>query len=235
MASNYVDYDYWVYGYGDSDLVSPDLYVTAGYWDAGYAENEDTGATASITAVATVTAKALDFTFGAASITANATVTALAVPDLYVVKGYWVAGYCENEDTESSASIECTATVTANGANVYLASGSITANAQLELNVVNFVLGTAAIESDATVSGNAIAIYSSNADINGIADVNAIGTMTYDVPMAFRLDATVDIIGNVIGYEWHSVEPETNVWSDVPYDVNIWQTVTPKTNVWSNQ
>jgi hypothetical protein len=54
MANNYVDYDYWIQGYGEDDLSQPDLYVVAGYWDSGYAENEGIGA--SITGTATVIA-----------------------------------------------------------------------------------------------------------------------------------------------------------------------------------
>ena len=45
--TNYVDFDYWVQGYGEDDLSSPDLYVVAGYWDSGYCENE--GISASVT------------------------------------------------------------------------------------------------------------------------------------------------------------------------------------------
>jgi hypothetical protein len=54
MANNYVDFDYWIQGYGEDDLSSPDLYVVAGYWDSGYCENE--GISASITGTATVIA-----------------------------------------------------------------------------------------------------------------------------------------------------------------------------------
>ena len=87
--ANYVDYDYWVYGYGDGDLTQPDRYVVAGYWVDGYAEYETV-------------------------------------------------------DT-SSAAINATATVTANGTKVYVASGSITANAQFELNTIRIRTANAAL------------------------------------------------------------------------------------------
>ena len=40
--ANYVDYGYWVQGYGDGDLSQPDRYVVVGYWTDGYAEYETT-------------------------------------------------------------------------------------------------------------------------------------------------------------------------------------------------
>lgn len=253
MATNYVDYDYWTYGYGDGDLTVAEPYVLSGYWDAGYAVNEDL-TVATITGTATVTAKAVNFVLGTASITGSATVTALCVPDLYVTKGYWIAGYCENEPLEPSASITATATVTGNAQRLRQAVGSITANAQMQAAAVNFVIGKASIDGTAAASAAARMVYSGNASVNGTGSLHAIGTITYNVPMAFTGMATVDATGNVIGYEWNDLTPETNSWSEsgggyVDYDywmygytdgdllgpAEVWQTVTPKTNAWLRQ
>jgi hypothetical protein len=211
--ANYVDFDYWVQGYGEGDLSQPDLYVTAGYWDAGYCENEDTGGVASITATATVTAKAVDFTFGTASITGNATVTALCVPDLYVVKGYWVGGYCENEDTEPSASIVCTATVTAVGTKTFNGSASITGNAQVSITVANVQVGVASITSVTTVTANANYTVLGYGNITGNALVNVIGTGVFAKSASITANADVGVIGDVIGYQWTVVTPESTNWA----------------------
>jgi len=213
MATNYVDFDYWVQGYGEGDLSQPDLYVTAGYWDAGYCENEDTGGVASITATATVTAKAVDFTFGTASITGNATVTALCVPDLYVVSGYWVGGYCENEDTEPSASIVGTATVTAIGTQTFTDSASITGNAQVSITVANVQVGVAAIDCVTTVTANGISVLTANGSITGNAEVTALGTGIFVRTAAITGSADVGVIGDVIGYQWTVVTPESTNWA----------------------
>lgn len=282
MATNYVDYDYWVYGYGDGDLTAPELYVTAGYWDAGYCENEDLGSSASITATATVTAigpvelyvqqgywvagycqnedisesasitgtatvtaRAADFVLGSASITGNATVTALCVPDLYVVKGYWVAGYCENEPIEPSASITATATVVANGSKIFTGIASITGNAQLELTVVNVLVGTAAITGNAAVSAIGNYTVGGSASVTGNAAVNVIGTGVFDVPMSFSGNATVGVIGDIIGYEWSNVTARSSTWTDTGagyVDYGYWDygytnadLIAPISNVWQQK
>ena len=57
--ANYVDYDYWVQGYGEGDLSQPERYVVQGYWTDGYAEYETASdIIASIDGTATVTAVA---------------------------------------------------------------------------------------------------------------------------------------------------------------------------------
>jgi len=78
--ANYVDYDYWVQGYGEGDLSQPDRYVVAGYWVDGYAEYE--GDSASFSGIATFTAAALADKFATASITGNATFTAVPVDQI---------------------------------------------------------------------------------------------------------------------------------------------------------
>ena len=211
--ANYVDFDYWVQGYGEGDLSQPDLYVTAGYWDAGYCENEDTGSIASITATATVTAKALDFVLGTASITGNATVTALCVPDLYVVSGYWVGGYCENEDTEPSASIVGTVTVTAIGTQTFTSAASITGNAQVSASVVNVQVGVAEITSVTTVSANANYTVLGYGNITGNVLVNTIGTGIFAKSASITANADVGAIGDLVGYEWTVVNPESTIWA----------------------
>jgi hypothetical protein len=52
-VANYVDYDYWLQGYGEGDLSQPDRYVVIGYWDNGYAEYESIPieASAAVTAI----------------------------------------------------------------------------------------------------------------------------------------------------------------------------------------
>ena len=55
--SNYVDFNYWVFGYGQDDLIKPEKYVVQGYWEDGYCENEVVLASASISGSAIVTAQ----------------------------------------------------------------------------------------------------------------------------------------------------------------------------------
>ena len=132
MATNYVDYDYWTYGYGDGDLSSPDVYVLAGYWDSGDAENE--GISATITGNATVSARGSTTYSGIASITGTATVTASGI-DLDAVR----------------ASITGNATVTANGIFVAVGKGSITGNGTVTANGIYIVGGRAVIAGNGTV------------------------------------------------------------------------------------
>ena len=241
MATNYVDYDYWVYGYGDGDLTAPELYVTAGYWDAGYCENEG-GASAAITGTATVTAKAVNFVLGTASITGNATVTALCVPDLYVVKGYWVAGYCENEPLEPSASVNGTATVTAAGTKTFTGVASITGNAQVGITVANVKVGTGSITGNANVTAKGNFTVGAKASVTGNATVNAIGTGIFNVPMSFSGNATVVAVGDIIGYEWSNVTARSSTWTDTGagyVDYGYWEygytnadLAAPIANVW---
>ena len=241
MATNYVDYDYWVYGYGDDDLTAPELYVTAGYWDAGYAENEG-GASAAITGTATVTAKAVDYYLGTASITGNATVTAVAVIDLYVKSGYWVAGYCENEPLEPSASVNGYATVTALGTKTFTGIASVTGNAQVGITVANVKVGTGSITGNANVTAKGSYTVGAKASVTGNATVNAIGTGVFDVPMSFSGNATVVAIGDIIGYEWSNVTARSSTWTDTGagyVDYGYWEygytnadLAAPIANVW---
>jgi hypothetical protein len=211
--ANYVDFDYWVQGYGEGDLSQPDLYVVAGYWDAGYCENEDTGGVASITATATVTAKAVDFILGTASITGNATVTALCVPDLYVVSGYWVGGYCENEDTEPSASIVATATVTAVGTEVFDASASIEGTATVTIDATLIEGIKANITGLVSVSANGSFVALGAASVIGNATVVATVNSVFSVSSSITANADVGVIGEIIGYEWTTVTPQSTTWA----------------------
>lgn len=211
--ANYVDFDYWVQGYGEGDLSQPDLYVVASYWDAGYCENEDTGGVASITATATVTAKAADFVLGTASITGNAIVTALCVPDLYVVSGYWVGGYCENEDTEPSASIVCTATVTAVGTEVFEGSASIEGTATVTIDATSIEGIKANITGLVSVSANGSFVVVGDASVIGTATVVATVNSVFSVSSSITANADVGAIGEIIGYEWTTVTPQSTNWA----------------------
>lgn len=152
--ANYVDYDYWLQGYGQGDLSQPDYYVLPDYWEAGYAEYDETSSSASITAIATAIAKAADFVFGSAFATGTATVSALANPDPYVVTGYWVGGYCEYDDISPV--------------------GRITAAASLSAYVNRIVNVAVQIDGNADVIAIGEIQIGGNAHVGAFADVNAI-------------------------------------------------------------
>lgn len=244
--ANYVDYDYWLEGYGEGDLSQREPYVVTGYWDAGYAEYDDVGsaasvsvtatvtasvvnvqvATASVTCSASVTAKAVDYLLASASVTANATMTALADPEPYVETGYWVGGYCEYDYIFTAASVNVEASVSASGIRVQTASGAITTNAALEVSVTNVEVATAAIEASATVS--AIGNYTTvaTASVSGVADVTALGSAIFDNTIAISSNVEASAVGDIIGYEWSEVLPESNNWVQVGasyVDFDYWE------------
>lgn len=244
--ANYVDYDYWLQGYGQGDLSQREPYVVTGYWNAGYAEYDDVGSVASVSVTATVTAsvvnvkvatasvacsasvtiKPVEYLLASASVTASATMTALADPEPYVETGYWVGGYCEYDYIFTSASVSVVASVSASGTRTQIASAAITTNAALEVSVTPVEVGTAAIEASGAVS--AIANYTTNgsASVSGVVDVAAIGTGIFDNTIAISSNVEASAVGDIIGYEWDEVLPESNNWVQVGssyVDYDYWE------------
>lgn len=233
--ANYVDYDYWVKGYGEGDLDQPDFYVVQGYWEAGYAEYEDVGSVASVTATATVTAKAVDFVFGSASITGTATVTATPPVDPYVVKGYWVGGYCEFDDIEPSVFITAEAVFIAAGIGIKNASGAFTGLGTLEVSVTPVEVGSAAVTASGAVSAAANFITNGIASVTGLGTVTAIGGLITEATASVNGLATVDAIGDIIGYEWEDVVPSTDTWTLESVGSNTWTNVSAGSTDWVRQ
>ena len=110
--ANYVDYGYWVQGYGEGDLSQPDRYVVVGYWVDGYAEYENESSVAVIDGTATVVANALRIKLGSAAITGNAQFE-VNTQDIII----------------GTDSFDGVATVTANGSFVSIGSAAITGDA----------------------------------------------------------------------------------------------------------
>lgn len=172
--SNYVDYDFWIQGYGEGDLSQPDFYVVPGYWEAGYAQYDEAGSSAAITASASVTAKAVDFLFGSASVNVTATVTALAYPDPYVETGYWTGGYCEYDDISPVGRIAAQASVSARASRVLGAQGSMQCSATLSALAEIQITGSANVNVLASVSAAGNYEAHGSGYVNAIAEVSAI-------------------------------------------------------------
>jgi hypothetical protein len=176
--ANYVDYDYWVQGYGDGDL---------------------------------------------------------SQPDRYVVVNYWTDGYAEYETVESSvAFIDCTATVTANGAKVYLGTASVTSNAQVESNAIRVRSLIALVNANATVTANGATAIGGNASITSNASFSALGGVSYSGNASIDVTSILNVI-NVSGYEWVDITTEPDNWGNVSPNSNIWETQLPETNTWARQ
>lgn len=233
--ANYVDYDYWVKGYGVGDLDQPDFYVVQGYWDAGYAEWEDVGSVASVNATATVTAKAVDFILATASVNGTATVTAFAVPDPYVVTGYWEGGYAEYDDISQNASVNVEAIVTANASKVFTFSGAITGNAALEVTVTNVQVATASVNASGTVSATGSFAVGGSASVSVTGSVSALGGFVASGRAVVNTSGSLNCIGNNIGYEWSPVAAGSNTWTPVTVSPDVWQQVSSSSNNWVNQ
>lgn len=151
--ANYVDYDYWVQGYGEGDLSQPDRYVVAGYWSDGYALYEAIEGSAAITAEAVVTAKAVDFVLGSAAITANASFEATGIVPI-----------------TGSASVSATATVTADAVDMLIGEAIINASATVTADGVSILIGAASV----TASANVIAIGTTSSDVTIAISCNSL-------------------------------------------------------------
>lgn len=172
--ANYVDYDYWIQGYGDGDLSQPDFYVVPGYWEAGYAQYDETGSSAEITASAIVAAVAVDFTFASAEINCFANVSALPYPDPYVEIGYWIGGYCEYDDISPVGRIIAQASVSAKPTRITEFSGDISGNALLTAFAEVNITGSASASVFAYVSAAGNYEASGSGSMYALAEMGAI-------------------------------------------------------------
>lgn len=186
MSTNYVDYDFWIQGYGEGDLSQPDFYVVPGYWDAGYAQYDEAGSSAAITASALVTAKAVDYVYGSAAINCFASVSALPYPDPYVDIGYWVGGYCEYDDISPIARVFAEASLSANATRVQ--------SAVADILCLSFVSASADVEinGSAHVIASAIVSAAANYEASGFASVEEFAEMSAIVGLPiYRIAANI--------------------------------------------
>lgn len=174
MSTNYVDYDFWSQGYGEGDLSQPDFYVVPNYWEAGYAQYDEAGSSASVTATASVTVNVVEFVLASASINGTASVSALAYPDPYVDIGYWTGGYCEYDDISPTARVAVEAFVTANVQRIRTFSGSVSCSAAVSAIAEIQITGSANINCLAAVSAAANYIASGSGLVTGNADLSVI-------------------------------------------------------------
>lgn len=161
--ANYVDYGYWIQGYGEGDLSRPDRYVVVGYWTDGYAEYEDAdSAVASITASATLSISVANFVLGSASINASGSASASAIRQRIGLASVSSSGSLSITPVNfvlGTASVSSEAIVTANGAYViggnasFSGSGSFTAYGSYNVNARAVVVCTSSFSALGNIIG----------------------------------------------------------------------------------
>lgn len=114
-----------------------------------------------------------------------------------------------------TASVDATATVTADAYAVLTDSASITATA--------------------SVSADSIRIRTSNGSVHGSASVYCLGEITYAGVASVTVNGIVTANGRIQGEGWNPIPFDQNTWTDLPQDGNTWTDVTYNDNTWYRQ
>jgi hypothetical protein len=188
-------------------------YVVYDYWDYDYAEGDATleFGSASVTAVATVSADGLRIRTASGSVTGNATVAAQATTIL-----------------NGSASVSANAILSAQGTRVQFVSGSIDANATVSAQGIRIRGVSGAISGLASVSAYPNATWAGNASIQAVTVCSVtgqiIGEEWSDVVPQTDTWTEQSASSNI----WTPINPGSNFWRNSrffdPYvDIDYWE------------
>lgn len=191
MSLQYVVYDYWEYGYAEGDAIL----------EFG---------SASVSAVATVSANGIRVQTAAGAITGNATVSAFGTRIQF-----------------GDAAVNASAVLTADGTRVQTGSGAITGTASVTALGGVVYSGIGAVYCQANVSAYPNATWSVNAAVNANVSLTANGQIVGEewsdvVPTANNWTEQTVVENN-----WNIVNPENKVWfsnklSDPYVEIDYW-------------
>lgn len=216
MSINYVDYDYWEYGYayGDIRYIEASANVNANVSLVVNGVAIYSGQAVVLTS-ATVATNYVRIRLNDADITAFADATALGGVLYNGIANVFADAQVASEAIRirtANADVAGTLYFSADGHSLALASASIYADATVSVSGYRIRYASANIQTNANLSANAYRIRYTEANINATANVEANAFATYSRVAGITSSLVITAEGTILGQEWVDSPVDTNTW-----------------------